>query len=77
MGSEKRTVVVKRGSQVFTTVFGIYRSQRLGMPKVGEELRVVNYATQEEYPGTVIAVHPETNRYDLRFLNAEHDGQEG
>ncbi len=72
----QKTVVVKRGSQLCTEVYGVYRSKRLLLPVVGEELRIVNIATREELPGVIIGVHPETNTYDIRFLNAEHGLEE-
>lgn len=69
-------MAVKRGNQVSTEVFGVYRSKRLKMPEVGEELRVVNFATREELPGIVIGVDAEQGTYDLRFLNAGYELEE-
>ncbi len=76
MSEGKKTVVVKRGSQTSTEVYGVYRSKRLPVPQVGDELRVVNFATREELPGIVIGVDVEHGTYDLRFLNAEPEREE-
>ena len=61
------TVIEKRESGCLREVKGIYRSLDLPMPKVGEDVRVVNEESGIEKKGTVTAINWKDGTYDIEI----------